>query len=172
MRTGLPILLLLLTLVIASCTACSDSNDCAVNAACNAPAETCTCNAGFAGSGVDSSDFYRVDPPYSAHRYKDSIWGRGPGGDYARGRYAETTQSWVGSTSQTWMQIDLGELLPIAGLDIRGGNNVLGWPERFRVQISPNGESEWQWVEDGKWFSGVGSRTARARRMFAQNVQG
>eukprot|EP00961_Rhodomonas_salina_P139283 1874321-Rhodomonas_salina.1 len=151
----------LFLVLIPSCTACSDATDCAVNAAC--AEATCVCNAGFSGSGVDSSEFYRLDPPYSAHRYSSTLFGAGPGGRYARGRYAETSETWVSSGNPAWMQIDLGEQLTIAGLDINGGNNVLGWPQQIRVEVSPDGQSARELVEGGRNFPGGGAADAESK---------
>lgn len=122
---------------------------------------------GFTRDGVALSVFYRVDPGYAAHLYSSTLFGNGPGGAYAKGRFTETKETWAAQTKPGWMQIDLGELLMIAGLEVRGGNNLLEWVTQFQVQFSPDAGDTWQYVDDRATFPCVGDRTLRATRMFA-----
>jgi hypothetical protein len=73
-------------------------------------------------------------------------------------------------TRQTWLQIDVGQVKPIAGVVTQGRGNYGRWVKTFRVKVSEDGVN-FKGVECGRIFDGNTDSNSKVKNLFRKPVK-
>eukprot|EP00961_Rhodomonas_salina_P114611 1541774-Rhodomonas_salina.1 len=108
--------------------------------------------------------------PYSRMRFDAAVYGDKPGYRYGQGSL-NSPLCWhaVSANPGHWIQFNLKEVMPVAGVATQGRGDWPWWVTSFYVKISKDGR-KWKKVECGRTFDGNTDQHSVLRTLFSAPV--